>query len=302
MSKTDEYLNNVFDTSNFIVFTETWSEKGDPQLFDWDDDFEEVVKITEQRNSKRGRFSSSRGGGGWGGGEFYLFAQKDSYRLWLKIDVLDLGEEEMIICFLYIPPSDSVWYKSRKSFNSDKLEEEVSIYERKSPVFLIGDYNASVSLHKDYVINDDIDEFLKLPANYISDNDELIPMRKSRDVLHDSRGHENELLYFCKLTSYRIANGHLGIKEKDLGNFTCYKQNGNSTVDYVLLKEKDFDKISDFEIGELSEYSDHCYLNLKIKSSSQANSWANNDAFYPEIVKMTMMGYHLATQITCTKT
>ena len=49
------------------------------------------------------------------------------------------------------------------------------------------------------------------------------------------------------------------------GNFTCYKPNGNSTVDYLLVKEKDFDKISNFEIGELNEFFDHCYLSLKIK-------------------------------------
>ena len=38
----------------------------------------------------------------------------------------------------------------------------------------------------------------------------------------------------------------------------------------MLVKEKDFDRISDFEIGELHEYSDHSYLTFKIKSISKA--------------------------------
>ena len=31
------------------------------------------------------------------------------------------------------------------------------------------------------------------------------------------------------------------------------------------MKEKDFAKISNFEIGEVNYYSDHCYLSLKFK-------------------------------------
>ena len=86
----------------------------------------------------------------------------------------------------------------------------------------------------------------------------------SRDQDFDPGGHANELINFCKSTGYRIANGRIG-SDKEIGNFTCYKPNGNSTVDYLLIKDKDFDKLSNFEIGELNEYSDHCFLSLKIK-------------------------------------
>ena len=36
-------------------------------------------------------------------------------------------------------------------------------------------------------------------------------------------------------------------------------------MDYILIREGDFDKILDFEIGHINEYSDHGYLDFKIK-------------------------------------
>ena len=178
---------------------------------------------------------------------------------------LHKGEEDILICILYIPPSDSNWFKSGKSFNFEKLKQEIAFYElQASSIFIIGDYNARVGSENDYIVNDEIDEFLSLPNNYISDDAERLPRRVSRDQEFDERGHAHELISFCKSTGYRIANGRAGL-DKEHGNFTCYKPNGNSTVDYLLAKEKDFDKISNLDTGELNEYSNHCFLSLKIK-------------------------------------
>ena len=90
-------------------------------------------------------------------------------------------------------------------------------------------------------------------------------------------GHANELNNFCKSTGCRTANGRIG-SDKENGHFTCYKPNGNRIVDYLLIKDKDFDKLSNFEIGELNEYSDHCFLSLKIERNaphSKENAIAN---------------------------
>ena len=165
--------------------------------------------------------------------------------------------------------------KNGKSYNFEKLKEEVAIYERLGVVIILGDTNARVGLNKDFIVDDEIDEFLTLPDNYISDNEELLTERKSRINEFDAKSHANELLSFCKMTRYRIANGRLS-NDKE-GNFTCYKPNGNSTVDYLLVKEKDFDKISDFEIGELNGFSDHCYLSLKIKAKVQTDEVCNEN-------------------------
>ena len=91
-----------------------------------------------------------------------------------------------------------------------------------------------------------------------------MPRQVSPNQEFDQKGHTNELINFCKSTGYQIANG----LDKEPGNFTSYKPNSNSTVDYLLVKEKDFLKISNFEIGEPNENLDHCYLSLKIKKKT----------------------------------
>ena len=64
-NKSDSFLNNIFNDSDFVIFTETWSDKGDGDLFLWDDDFEEKFRELGLRNSRRGRSSWGGGGGGY---------------------------------------------------------------------------------------------------------------------------------------------------------------------------------------------------------------------------------------------
>ena len=56
INKSDEFLNDIFRKSDFVIFTETWSENGDGELFTWDDDnFEEIIRKNGQRTLRRGR-------------------------------------------------------------------------------------------------------------------------------------------------------------------------------------------------------------------------------------------------------
>ena len=90
-----------------------------------------MIREYGKRNSKGGRSS--------GGISFcakkklagdYKILSSDSKRMWLKINKsLYKGEEDILICILCIPPSDSNWFKSRKSFNFDKLKQEIAFYE-----------------------------------------------------------------------------------------------------------------------------------------------------------------------------
>ena len=56
-NKSDSFLNNIFNDSDFVIFTETWSDKGNGDLFLWDHDFEEKFRELGLRNSRRGRSS-----------------------------------------------------------------------------------------------------------------------------------------------------------------------------------------------------------------------------------------------------
>ena len=145
-NKSDSFLNNVFNDSDFVIFTETWSDKGDGDLFLWDDDFEEKFRELGLRNSRRGKSS--------GGISFcarklldrgYKILSSSAYRTWCRLDRSFFGwDQDIIIYCLYIPPSDSNWFKSGKSFNFDKLREETAQYELMRNVILCGDFNGRI--------------------------------------------------------------------------------------------------------------------------------------------------------------
>ena len=99
-----------------------------------------------------------------------------------------------------MPPSDSNWYKSGKSFNFDQLKQESAAYDDEDNCLLIcGDFNVRVGLKSDYIQNDYNDEFLPLPDSCISDNS-YISARKSRDHVSGLHGHRIELLAFYKMS------------------------------------------------------------------------------------------------------
>ena len=124
INKSDKFLNDIFRKSDFVIFTKTWSENGDGELFTWDDDnFEEIIRKNGQRTSRRGRSSgaisfSARKNLAQG----YDILSADSYRIWCRFHKIFFGwEQDIVVCFLYIPPSDSNWYRNGKSFNYDLL-------------------------------------------------------------------------------------------------------------------------------------------------------------------------------------
>ena len=107
----------MLKTSAFVVFTKTWGEPTDSDLFHWDDEFEETIRECGKRNTKRGRSS--------GGISFcsrkkpeydYEVLSSDSYRILLKINKSLYNEkDDKIICFLYISPNTSRHSHSRTS-------------------------------------------------------------------------------------------------------------------------------------------------------------------------------------------
>ena len=73
------------------------------------------------------------------------------------------------------------------------------------------------------------------------------------------------LLDLCKATGMRIVNGRL-FKDQSVGRVTCYTHNGESVVDYVITSLRNFQSVSDFEVYEFNEYSNHAPLYLSLKT------------------------------------
>ena len=57
----------------------------------------------------------------------------------------------------------------------------------------------------------------------------------------------------------RLANGRIGI-DFDRGEFTFFNKKACSTIDYLLLREQDFPRVTSFQIGSFNMYSDHASL------------------------------------------
>ncbi len=132
-------------------------------------------------------------------------------------------------------------------------------------VLLCGDFNARTSDAIDYIFNDELDDFLPIDDNYEPD----IPLNLRKNDDKNFINTSGQLLIdFCKSTGNRITDGR--INPENSSSFTCFTSNGNSVVDYVLSKSNDFNLIENLQIGELSQLSDHCPIEFKIKTYSSS--------------------------------
>lgn len=148
-------------------------------------------------------------------------------RIWFKLEKDFFGlEKDLFVCACYIPPLNSPYYKDDFSI----LEGEISQLSGRGNILVIGDLNARIADKLDFIESEnDINDTLHnlLPDEYICD---FNITRNSQDKMFNNQG--QQLLDLCIASQLRILNGrYIGDK---LGNLTCYKANGASTVDYAL--------------------------------------------------------------------
>ena len=198
----------LFDKNDIIFLSETWRDRVDSDLLEWDDDFQEFPK-TAHRDFKKGRSS----------GGTHLFIKKtllphckvlkqDAYRAWLKLDhelFADI-DTDIYICCMYIPPASSRLIAAGKAFSFEKLSAEVAHFDNTGgEIILMGDMNGRVGNALDFVADDvDIDDNLPLPDDYEPDCEIKARNSNDKDVIS---GHGKDLLRFCKSTKFRIMNG-----------------------------------------------------------------------------------------------
>ncbi len=87
---------------------------------------------------------------------------------------------------------------------------------------------------------------------------------RRQNIRNSSTG--EKLLSLCRSTPLRICNGR---KLGDLqGAFTCYKYNGQSSVDYCLVSPGLFDRVSTFSVCNfLPHLSDHCGIEVVLETN-----------------------------------
>ena len=131
-------------------------------------------------------------------------------------------------------------------------------------IFMMGDLNDRIGEKNYFVENNDLnaqDDYLPIPDDFEVNTN--IRKRKPLNNIEVS-GHHKQLLNFCKATGLKILNGRVG-DDREMGNFTCHTSAGSSTVDYCLTRERNFDHVENFYVGEINTISDHAYLQLRLK-------------------------------------
>ena len=102
------------------------------------------------------------------------------------------------------------------------------------------------------------------------------PPHKSSDSRSNRFG--EYLLDLCKSTNLRFVNGRLHA-DRDIGKITCITHNGQSTVDYLLTVMENFRHISDFQILDFTQFSNHAPLTFSLKINTDIR---NKSSFYSE--------------------
>jgi len=136
-------------------------------------------------------------------------------------------------------------------------EYDITYYESKGSVYLIGGFNSRIGDKKDFVVFDSVnhcfDEF-----DYVPDyNMERASIDKNCNIF------ETKLLDLCRSNDLRVANGRLG-NDFNIGSFTYVAQHGASVIDYLLIKDTNFSSIRDFTIHSVNEWSDHTPISFSL--------------------------------------
>ena len=253
-----DFLQYVSDY-DIVFLSETWQSKTETLNFDISGFCGDIIPGNKSRNTTRGRHS--------GGFALYykdylknyvsVVKKEQTGILWIKIsEELFPFDQNVFMCNIYVPPTDSKVFNSTNIDLYDQLEQDIIQFNDLGKVFVSGDLNGRTSNDIDYF---EFDKYLD--QNELFGHSFDIPVRVNQDRIIDYNG--RHLLDICQLTGLLIANGRL-FNDLSVGKYTFCGHHGQSTVDYLLLNFQDFETLSDFKVLEFNEYSDHAPLSFSI--------------------------------------
>ena len=143
----------------------------------------------------------------------------------------------------------------------ESIENDVIINRDRGHIILCGDMNARTRCEKDYIENYSNDG-INIYDNYSPDFS--IRDQVNEDKTLCDRG--KQLLDMCISYKMRIINRRT--VEDSTGKFTCYKHNGNNTIDYFIFSECLFNDILSFHVNDgIPRLSDHSNISLRLAAS-----------------------------------
>lgn len=266
---TDAEFFNLICENDLIFCCETWQRSSD------NFDIQNYHCISVPRPESL----HIRGKGKRGHGGICLYVKNNIYDgvevmekisegfLWIKLkkDFFSM-QYDLFICFCYIPPKDSIYFKTAELDLFDILEKGLRHYSDYGLVGVVGDLNCRTGLLSDEPIDcEGIDKYIDSlnGANLFESQPISVGRRFSLDKKTDSSG--LRLLNICKESGLRIVNGRLGF-DKGQGYFTYQSILGKSVIDYVLFPPEVFDDVTYFAVHDIFTFSDHAPVQVSLKS------------------------------------
>ena len=189
------------------------------------------------------------------------------------------------MCLLY-PPVNSPYYDD----DILKLETEISQVSDKGNILLIGDLNVRIANRSDFIENED--ELCGTLQNILS-NEYICDFninRNSVDSVFNSQG--QQLLDLCIASQLRVLTGRF-IGDM-LGNMTCYKPNGTSTVDYALASVDLVNSVNFFQVLYPSYLSDHVQIAVYLNCNMLIPNMNLN--YKPNVLKKSYKWEHISKE------
>lgn len=281
--KDRDFVNTIIDY-DMVCLTETWlSAQSDVNLKGF-----RCIKRPRNKRRKKGR----RSGGiilyfkKWLSNGIKEISKSHEDLLWVKLDRYFFGfDKDVYICIAYIKPNSCNIPNSAFL----QLEKDISRFDKYGHVVLVGDFNARTGELNDFVMNDTEDKYFDNSSDYSIDSSSMMYNRKRMNKDKKINNQGRELINLCQGTGLRIANGRT---VGDLfGEFTFYKHNGKSAVDYIISSKHFLHNIQYVCIGELSDLSDHCpvetVLECNITEFTQSGLKSNLRKMYDRFIWKT---------------
>ena len=195
--------------------------------------------------------------------------------IWVKLDSNFFGlNEDIFVSGVYLPPSNSNYYKDQDIDIIDKLRSDIIKYSSQGQIIIIGDLNSRLgNLQEEFsFINDDPD------AQNTIENIESLLVREFMDPSTNQSG--KQLMDLLNESSLISLNGRkLGDTS---GKLTCHQYSGSSTVDLNIVSWDLYDKVQYFRVLDPVWYSDHCPVEMSLSIGHILNKIPiNKDDFIP---------------------
>ena len=261
----DEDFLNLVHNFDLVFCSETWQRRGD--------NFElsgyeciEVPRVESLKGSRRGH------------GGVCLFIknelvkgvqvlEKDRYgSIWVKLCKEFFGlDTDICVCFLYIPPQQSVYYRSHDIGFFEKVESDIRKYSTFGNILVSGDLNARCGQKTDFT------EHSERYSNFVSTVDNMNEaeqgvyreQRVSMDNICNASG--VKLIDLCQGSDLRIVNGRVG-DDANVGSFTFESSRGSSLIDYVLASINLFPIFTNFIVHDMHTCTSHAPISFCLKA------------------------------------